>query len=343
MRDRAALILKAICLCLAAWLAWELVQAGRNANPLADVAIPDVPTLPADTNAPPPVANQPPARPATNAIVAAGANATNGPAVAADTNAAPHKKAHSTDTNAAAIALASASTNSPDATNLPATTNLVMTPPTNAPVIVVADTNAPIAATTNAPPSNSAPVTVASSPTNISGSNVVVAAPTNALAAGTNINIAKTSGGTNVVADSARTNSTNSATAKASSRRPPNAAIAAMPGGPGGKKASTLPPEIQARVDRVYESEIFAPINHPMPMALMGIAGNVAFLRAPNGQTGMVKEGDDLGDIKLLRIGTNRVLVEQDGKKQELMIFAGYGGESLLSKTNDSSNETTKH
>jgi hypothetical protein len=78
-------------------------------------------------------------------------------------------------------------------------------------------------------------------------------------------------------------------------------------------------------------------------MALLGIAGKAAFLRAPNGQTGMVKEGENLGDLKLLRVGINRVLVEQDGKTQELMIFAGLGGESLLTKTNESSNETTKN
>jgi hypothetical protein len=37
------------------------------------------------------------------------------------------------------------------------------------------------------------------------------------------------------------------------------------------------------------------------------------------------------------------VLVEQDGKKQELMIFAGLGGESLMPKSNETSDETTKH
>jgi len=120
--------------------------------------------------------------------------------------------------------------------------------------------------------------------------------------------------------------------------------MAAMMNGPGGRKpAAPLPPAIQARVDRVYESEIFAPINHPMPMALLGVAGKAAFLRAPTGQTGLVKEGEDLGGIKLLKVGINRVLVEQDGNKQELMIFAGLGGESLLTKTNESANETTKN
>lgn len=114
-----------------------------------------------------------------------------------------------------------------------------------------------------------------------------------------------------------------------------------MIAGPMGMKASGLPPEIQARVDRVTDSEILGPVMHPMPMALLGIAGNVAFLRSPSGQTGLVKEGEDLGEIKLLRIGTNRVLIEENGEKKELMIFTGYGGDSLLPKPTESSNETT--
>jgi len=73
-------------------------------------------------------------------------------------------------------------------------------------------------------------------------------------------------------------------------------------------------------------------VMRPLPAALMGIAGNLAFLRASDGQTGVVKEGDSLGTLKLLRIGTNRVLVEEDGQPKELMIFSGYGGESLLPK-----------
>jgi hypothetical protein len=102
------------------------------------------------------------------------------------------------------------------------------------------------------------------------------------------------------------------------------------PGMPG--KPRELPAEIQARVDRVTDSEILGPVMRPLPMALLGIAGNVAFLRAPTGQTGLVKEGDNLGGLKLLRIGINRVLVEQEGQKKELIMFSGFGGESLLPK-----------
>ena len=78
--------------------------------------------------------------------------------------------------------------------------------------------------------------------------------------------------------------------------------------------------------------EILGQVIRPLPKALLGIAGNVAFLRAANGQTGLVKEGEEVSGLKLLRIGTNRVLVELEGKKEELTIFDGYGGESLMPK-----------
>lgn len=99
----------------------------------------------------------------------------------------------------------------------------------------------------------------------------------------------------------------------------------------GQAKAVPLAPEIQARIDRITESEILGPQMHPMPMALLGIAGGDAFLRAPSGQTGMIKPGESLGEIKLLRIGINRVLIEQDGQQKELTIFSGMGGETLIS------------
>ncbi|MBA4150281.1 MAG: hypothetical protein H0X66_19395 [Verrucomicrobia bacterium] len=108
------------------------------------------------------------------------------------------------------------------------------------------------------------------------------------------------------------------------------------PGGrpPTAKKAGNLPPAIQARVEKITESELLAAVVRPAPMALFGIAGDSAFLRGPGGQTGVIKEGEEVGGIKLLKIGFNRVLVEQDGEKKELMVFSGFGGESLLPKEN---------
>jgi hypothetical protein len=107
-----------------------------------------------------------------------------------------------------------------------------------------------------------------------------------------------------------------------------------MPGGrgPAGMKKTPLPPEIQARVDRIISSELLGPVVHSMLAALIGISDNEAFIRATNGQTGPIKVGGEIGGIKLLRIGVNRVLVEQDGEKRELTLFGGAGGESLLPK-----------
>jgi hypothetical protein len=111
--------------------------------------------------------------------------------------------------------------------------------------------------------------------------------------------------------------------------------------GPGmmgpGAGAVNVPPEIRARVERITESEILGPAIRPLPMALLGIGGNHAFLRAPNGQTGLLKEGEELAGVKLLRIGTNRVLIEHLGQQKELTVFAGFGSETLLPKEKEKS------
>jgi hypothetical protein len=131
--------------------------------------------------------------------------------------------------------------------------------------------------------------------------------------------------GTNLLAKASKSGKGTNANARAGM---------AMPGGPFGgpgmQKPPDLPPAVLARVDRLVDSELLGPVFHPMPTGLLGIVGDVAFLRAPSGQTGMVKEGDSLGAIKLVRIGINRVLVEEDGQKKELTIFEGFGGQSLL-------------
>lgn len=105
------------------------------------------------------------------------------------------------------------------------------------------------------------------------------------------------------------------------------------------KKAAELPPVIQARIDKITDSEILGPVIRPVPLGLLGIAGEYAFLRAPSGQTELVKEGAEMGGIKLLKIGINRVLVEEAGEQKELTIFEGYGGDSLLPKPKDKPNE----
>ena len=104
-------------------------------------------------------------------------------------------------------------------------------------------------------------------------------------------------------------------------------------------KPMQLPPNAQARVDRIVQSEMLGAIVKPQPMALLGLAGSDAMIRTTAGQTILLREGEENGGLKLLRIGTNRVLVEQDGQQKELTLFSGFGSESLLPR-NEPTNRT---
>ena len=106
----------------------------------------------------------------------------------------------------------------------------------------------------------------------------------------------------------------------------------AVPGREPVKKPTDVPPAVQARVDRITQSEILGPVIRPLPMALIGIAGKDILLRTATGQTGLLREGEELGGVKLLRIGTNRVLIEHEHQQKELTVFSGIGGETLLPK-----------
>ena len=108
-------------------------------------------------------------------------------------------------------------------------------------------------------------------------------------------------------------------------------------GRPGAAPAPELPLPIRARVYQITDSELLGPVMRPMPMALLGIVGDTAFLRSANGQTGLAKEGESVGGLKLVQIGINRVLVEDEGQKKELTIFSGYGSDSLMSKEKENS------
>jgi hypothetical protein len=127
--------------------------------------------------------------------------------------------------------------------------------------------------------------------------------------------------------------STNAASVKTNSP----AAQARMAAGPrrgpgGGPPQMNLPADVQAMVDKIRQSQLLGPDIKPPPMALLGIAGPDVFLRGPNGQTGIIREGEELGGAKLVRVGTNRVLVEHEGQQKELTIFSGFGSETLLEK-----------
>ncbi len=187
------------------------------------------------------------------------------------------------------------------------------------------------------PPPAGATVTHAVAGTNaVTGTNLVTrtntVAGTNALT-GTNVvagTRTNTATGTNALAGTNGAGAP-SPRAAAPSRMPPG-----FPGGMPASRASRTPaplsPVVQARIDRITKSEMLAPVFRPPPMALLGIAGHSAFIRTPSGQSSLLREGGESDGIKLLRLGTNRVLIEQGSEKKELIIFNGLGGESLLTK-----------
>jgi hypothetical protein len=292
MLERFKWMLKIVCLVLAVLLVFQLTQVWMRLNPLAHITIPEMPSLPAQA------ANQSGPKPPSPIIAQA--------LVAKVTNISPAL----TSTNAIRSSVTNVTNASAQKTSNVTETNLAIpaTPATsgaNFPSLVAGDSRY---IDVPQPPSSTVPATNTPSPLPV----------TNAVASSNSI----------------------AKVAPAATPRTPNAV--ASPGnfnpnqrrmmGMMGMNATPLPPAMQAQVDRVVESEILGPFIRPQPAALVGIAGNFAFVRAPTGQTGLIKEGDELGGIKLLRIGTNRVLVEEQGQTKELTIFSGTGGESLLPK-----------
>jgi hypothetical protein len=311
MLERAELALKILCVVVAAALIYEFSGVVSRWNPLGDARIPTVPTFAGATGEPDAkgtnsaaVQTQKSGPTDTNAVKTAKAEATQTNAVAsqksggADTNSAASPKPVATETNHSATNLSAV------AKSAPATTNSVRTRKPSA-----TDTN--LAAMQR------------SGDTNVVSPPKTGTAETNATAQ------SKTGVG-----------ETNLASAQKPSGSDTNAASSGTAGRRGGAgprqgsppKLPDLPPPIKNRVDWIVNSETLAPIPHPVPTGLLGIAGNYAFIRGSTGQNEMVKVGDSVGSVKLLRIGTNRVLVEEDGQPKELMIFEGYGGESLLPK-----------
>jgi len=102
------------------------------------------------------------------------------------------------------------------------------------------------------------------------------------------------------------------------------------------KKPAELPQPARARIDRIVQSEILGAVVKPQPMAVLGLAGPDAFIRTPSGQTVLLREGEETNGVKVLRIGTNRVLIEHEGQQKELTLFSGFGGETLLPKNTNS-------
>lgn len=316
MRNRLDLILKCACYALAALLVWQLAHIFLRVHLLAQVSVPQLPSLASNTqtnNAQPTTTRTNSPHPNTSTRLGS-----NTPAKSSSTNSEPPVKASSTNTNKLAGSPATATNR-----NTTAKTQLAE-PGTNSVSAPSKATGSNTLASVNSGTNN------ATTRSHTAGENhAESASSTNSVSTNSSAALALSAKGTNARPHPAAVAS-NLPSSRAAARlahtmphgfRPPHRKSA---------KLAELPPAIQARIARITDSEILAPVIHPMPMALLGIAGDFAFLRASNGQTGLVKEGDKLGDLKLLRIGINRVLVEEGGQKKELTIFSGYGGKTLL-------------
>ncbi len=76
------------------------------------------------------------------------------------------------------------------------------------------------------------------------------------------------------------------------------------------------------------------PVQKIVP-TLIGMAGKYAILQTPDGAIGLVAEGGQQGDVKVIKIDINRALIEFEGKQQELTLFSGLGSSSLLPQEKD--------
>ncbi len=357
LRQYAEPALKIIYLILAVFVVFELAGIFIRWNPFRGVTLPEVPSLTASTNAPAVGGH------GTNPVATATVKGTNNPQPLAGTNAAPiviaagsnsipsstHSNsiahAETTKTGTNAVARLGISTNSAPSTNaVNNKTNLSISTTaakTNAaPSATGANTNSPVPKMVAEHGTNAIPnVGMGAMKTNAE-SDVVARLETKLR--GTNSAPATNAAdkGTNGLASATGTNTPVLKPDKNQINVPRGREMAGMNfNQPPGKSGGDLSPAMQTRISKIVDSEILGPVIRPLPMALLGIAGEFAFLRSPSGQTGLVKEGDSLGELKLLRIGINRVLVEQNGQKEELMIFSGFGGDSLLSTNTPNEND----
>ncbi len=109
---------------------------------------------------------------------------------------------------------------------------------------------------------------------------------------------------------------------------------AAKPAGVKKKKAEPSSPPFPPALEIIATSGFLgkAPTKKPAPPALVGTLGKYALIRAPDGKEDLVAEGGEFGGVKVIKIATNRVLIEHQGQQTELTIYAGMGSSSLLPK-----------
>ncbi len=132
-------------------------------------------------------------------------------------------------------------------------------------------------------------------------------------------------------------------TSAAAEKGPPPPAAEKKSAPEGEKKAEPPPPDPRQRA--IEKSGIFGEAPRkggPRRPSLLGIAGDRAILKLPDGKVDLVSEGAEASGVKVLRIATNRVLVEFKGKKIELTIFSGLGSDPLSEKSGEREKENKR-
>ncbi len=107
------------------------------------------------------------------------------------------------------------------------------------------------------------------------------------------------------------------------------------------KKAEPSSPPFPPELEVIASSGILgkAPTKKPPPPALVGTLGKYALIRAPDGKEDLVADGGEFGGVKVIKIATNRVLIEHQGRQTELTIYGGMGSSSLLPKKKPEKNK----
>lgn len=90
--------------------------------------------------------------------------------------------------------------------------------------------------------------------------------------------------------------------------------------------------EVKVAVTIIKKSGVFGSPPKPRPSSLIGIAENVAFIQTPSGSVQGIEIGQTIQNVKVIKIDTNRVLIEENGKQRELTIYSGMGSETLIGK-----------
>ena len=134
-----------------------------------------------------------------------------------------------------------------------------------------------------------------------------------------------------------------SAAADGTAAKTPPAADAAKGGSKDAKAAATkkAPPPVPERYRRLAEISVFGKPPKKKagkPPSLLGVLGEGAILLFPDKKQHFVDVGKTVQKVRLVRVATNRALIEFEGKEIELKLFGGAGSESLINaKTKEAS------